>query len=104
MSLSEIIKHKVLPGLATLNVFTHRVHSRSTLTLTGFQHNIVLPLWSTVDAVTDADSVVRSTTVGVSKTTSVASYCSRYFLTRNGDCKNGNVYLVIGWRAHFQSI
>ena len=45
----------------------------------GFQY-IVLPLWSTVDALTDADSVVRSTTIAVSKTASVASYRSRYVL------------------------
>ena len=59
--------------------FTHRVHSRSKLTLTGFQH-IVLPLWSTVDALMDTDSVVRSTTIGVLKTASEASYCSQSLL------------------------
>ena len=42
---------------------------------TGFQH-IVLQLWSTVDAFTDADSIVRSTTNAVSRTGSVASYRS----------------------------
>ena len=58
---------------------------------TGFQY-IVLRLWSTVDALTDADSVVRLTTVGVSN--------ARDIFTGNNDWKkNGNVYFVIGQRV-----
>ena len=46
---------------------------------TGFQH-IVLPLWSTVDAQTDANFIASSTIPVVSKNGSVASHCSQTFL------------------------
>ena len=58
-----------------------------------------------LDALTDADSVVRSTTTAASKTASVASYVLlTIFFTHNNDCKNENVCSVIGQCARFQSI
>ena len=69
-----------VPGhenVAILNFFTRRAHSPRN----GFQH-IVLRLWSTADALTDADSVVRSTTLDrwCFQAAFVAYYRSRYFL------------------------
>ena len=61
---------------------TQEAHSSQT----GFQQ-IVVSLWSNVDAQTDADSVVRSTTIAVSKTAPVASYRLWIFFIHNGDCK-----------------
>ena len=92
--LYELIQHKVLPGyeiklVAILNVFTHRVHSEAWYThyKNGFQHIVVLRLWSTVDTLTDTESVVRSTIVGIP-----SSLCSflllAKFFTRNDDCRN----------------
>ena len=82
-SLSEIIKHKVLPGHETcsyiervsLTECTQEAHSPQT----GFQHIVPSP-WSNVDAQTDANSVASSTIAVVSKTASIASHRSQTFL------------------------
>ena len=89
--------------VAILNVFTHREHSRSTLT----------PNWFSVHCTT---TVVycrcphrRWLRCQVDHRCCFQdSLCSflplAIFFIRNDDCKNGNVYLVMGRRARFQSI
>ena len=62
-----------------------------------------------INALTDADSIVRSTTVAVSKTAAVivASYTTRNFLPTmmiaNSKMETCS-YFVIGWHSRFQSI
>ena len=74
-----------------LSVFTPRVYSETRSPQKyGFQY-IVLRLWLTIDALTDADSVVWSTTVGVSKRSLCSFLPLAIFFTRNEEGRNGNV-------------